>query len=826
MKVSLNWVKQYTDADLPIGELVQKIGRQLGAVEEVIDLSKKYQGIVIAKVVTCEKHPNADKLQVCLIDDGGKTKEVDRSKDGLVQVVCGAPNVQAGQVVVWLPPGRTVPSTYDTDPFVLEARELRGVVSNGMLASPQELGIGDDHSGILTLEKGQPGTDFAEEYGLNDYIIDIENKMFTHRPDCFGILGVAREIAGITGQKFTSPKSYLGEKTTGAHPVDKDLLQVENKIPELVPRFMLQVIEDIKPAPSPLYVQIDLMKVGLKPINSIVDITNYFMYLTGQPMHAYDYDKLVERADGKTPKITIRLPQKDEKLTLLNGKTVDLLPKTILIADEAGPIGLGGVMGGADTEVDENTKNIVLECANFDMYTIRRASMEYGLFTDAVTRFNKGQSPFQTDRVMPMAVDEFIHQHGVLPSRSIYDLKGDLRPNPDVKVSVDFINSRLGLELTKDQIAKLLTNVEFSVDKEDPLVVKAPFWRTDIHMPEDIVEEVGRLYDYGRLPKALPERNIKPAKPDKNLQFKSELRQSLASLGANEVLTYSFVHGNLLQKVGQNKDLAFKITNALSPDLQYYRLSLTPSLLAHIHPNIKSGHDRFAIFEIGKAHNKLHKDDDNGVPKEYEILALTYADKKAKPGDAYYQVRNYLDELAANLGVTLEYQPIDKEADVPVVKPFDSSRAALVFAGGTTIGIVGEYKSKVRKQLKLPVGCAGFEIGIQELIKAQSNQNSYKPLSRFPSISQDVCLQVKQALSYGELTKHVKDLLDQSIGEHQSYTLEPVDIYQSEKIKDHKRITYRITLTDYDRTLTESVLTGILDGISAQLAKSLHAERI
>jgi phenylalanyl-tRNA synthetase beta chain len=857
MKVSLNWIKEYTEIELPIDELVQKIGEQLGAVEEVIDLGQKYQGIVIAKVVSCEKHPNADKLKVCLVDDGGKVKDIERNKDGHVQVVCGAPNVAVGQTVAWLPPGATVPSTFYKDPFALEVRELRGVVSNGMLASTQELALGDDHSGIVVLDKGIPGDDFAEINGLNDYIIDIENKMFTHRPDCFGILGVAREIAGISHKPFKSPKWYLEQvENSGASGLSLD---IKNELPELVPRFIAVAMSDIKVKSSSMDMQITLIKVGLKPVNNVVDVTNYLMYLTGQPLHAYDYDKVASRSE-KGAQLVIRYPKKGEKLLLLNGKTIEPRSEAIMIATGKELIGVGGVMGGTGTEVDKNTKNIILECANFDMYSIRRTSMEHGLFTDAVTRFSKGQSALQNDRAILKAQSMMQELTGGKQVSTLIDFKNeDLEitlPYNDfhdkggkpvklfewnggsgpISIDRDFINNRLGLKLTTKEIEVLLRNVEFGAWEEVPdqypgeIEVIAPFWRTDIRIMEDIVEEVGRLYGFDKLPLELPKRAIKPAGADKVLKFKSEVRGRLASLGANEVLTYSFVHGNLLEKTGQNKDLAFKLTNALSPDLQYYRMSLTPSLLAHIHPNIKSGHDKFAVFEIGKAHNKLHKDDDQGVPKEYEILALAYADKNSEPGTAYYQARNYLDELAAKLGIVVEYRPIDKEANVPVVKPFDPERSALAFAAGTdvTLGIVGEFKASVRKQLKLPVGCAGFEVGLQELMAARPDDSAYRPLSRFPSISQDICLEVESKLSYGELSRHLKDSLVKNLApdKHQTFNLAPIDIYESEKIKGRKRITYRVTLTNYERTLTEGVLTGVLDQVSAGLEKSIQAKRI
>ncbi len=304
-----------------------------------------------------------------------------------------------------------------------------------------------------------------------------------------------------------------------------------------------------------------------------------------------------------TATIVIRKPNKDEKLKLLNGKEIEPRKEAIMIATDKQLIGVGGVMGGSDTEVDENTKNIILECASFDMYSIRRTSMEHGLFTDAVTRFTKGQSSLQCGVVLAKIVDE-IHQYadGKVASKMIDD-KRNVKPLDPVKVNAHFINQRLGVDLSAADIKKLLENVEFKVDaNNDELTISAPFWRTDIEIPEDIVEEVGRLYGYDKLPLDLPKRDLTPAAKDPSLALKSQIRAKLSKSGANEVLTYSFVHGDLLDKVGQDKKNAFQVANALSPDLQYYRLSLAPSLLEKVHPNIKAGYDEFALFELGKAH--------------------------------------------------------------------------------------------------------------------------------------------------------------------------------------------------------------------------------
>jgi phenylalanyl-tRNA synthetase beta chain len=363
MKISLNTIRflneKFHSAGDPAPEgvnaLVEKIGSQLGEVEETIEIGKKYDGVIIVKVVSCEKHPDADRLHVCMVDDGGVANDAPRDEDGLVQVVCGAPNVKAGVTVAWLPPGATVPSTYDNDPFVLEARELRGVVSNGMLASPKELAIGDSHEGLLLIDEDvAPGTPFAEYFNLkDDVVIDIENKMFTHRPDCFGWIGVAREIAGIQGQKFTSPEWYRSDASIEPPQLSTLPLEVRNEIPELVPRFTAVALSDVSIGPSPVWLQVALSKYGLRPISNIVDLTNYYMLLTGQPLHAYDYDKVRALDGGDKATLVVRKPHDAEKLTLLNGKEIEPRKDAIMIATESQAIGLGGVMGGGNTEVDE-----------------------------------------------------------------------------------------------------------------------------------------------------------------------------------------------------------------------------------------------------------------------------------------------------------------------------------------------------------------------------------------------------------------------------------------------------------------------------------------
>lgn len=841
MKISLTWIKEFTDIKDTEEELIAKIGAQLGAVEEVTHLGKRYADVIVAKVVACEKHPNADKLSVCKIDDGGKIKSVKRDKDGRVQVVCGAPNVRVGLTVAWLPPAAIVPATYDKEQFRIEAREIRGEMSNGMLASGRELDFNDDHEGILALDKrAEPGESFAEVYKLNDTIIDIENKMFTHRPDCFGILGVAREIAGIEQIKFTSPEWYL--KELDAFKVDGSplKLEVKNELPELVPRFMMVPMSNVHVSKSPLMIQSFLQRIGIKAINNVVDITNFVMALTGQPLHAFDYDKVAAQDKTDTATVIVRHPKKGEKISLLNGKTIEPDTRSIMIASRSRLLAVAGVMGGNDTEVDFDTKNIILECANFDMYATRRASMSNGLFTESVTRFNKGQSPLQNDNILAYTIAWVKKLTGGAVASSAHDIKhlkgwaksSGFAVNKPVTTNPIFINERLGLSLTKSEITKLLENVEFIVEgKGEELEITAPFWRTDIEIAEDVVEEVGRLYGYDHLPLELPKRDLTPTAKNSLLEFKAKLRNILSAAGSNEVLTYSFVHGKLLEKVGQNPEIAYQLSNAISPDLQYYRLSLLPSLLEKIHPNIKEGNAQFALFEINKTHDKTNTHEDNLPIEEERIAWVVATDPKISKGlgSAYYQAKYYVQHLLSSIGIdptfeSIKYQP-QTDTGKQALAPFELKRSAYVKVDGKLLGIVGEIRQEVSKNLKLPPYVAGFELDVQ-MLEEYKQPKVYQPLSRFPSTEQDISLKVELKVTYREVVDIVESVLSAASQEHGYHTeVSPVDVYKA-KGAEAKHITLRIRLTHYERTLTTEEVNKLLSEIAKVAKQTLKASRL
>ena len=838
MKVSLNIIKQLINFELPpVDELVARVNQQLGGVEAVIDLNAKYGGARIVRVVECAKHPDADRLSVTRIDDGGAVADVPRDEKGLVQVVCGAPNVHADMWAIWLPPKSTVPASFDDDePFVLDARPLRGVLSQGMLAAADELDIGTDHEGIIEIrERDVPagveltaGAGFAETFGLDDYVLDIENKMFTHRPDCFGQLGVAREIAGIFHQQFISPEWYKSEqKFAEAEGLE---LTVTNDVSELVPRFMAVAIRNVTVQPSPLWLQCQLVAMGGKPINNIVDATNYIMLMTAQPTHAYDYDKL------RGSKLEARLARDGEKVSLLNGKEYELTSDDIVIADGEGVIGLAGIMGGADTEVSDGTKNIVLECANFDMYALRRTAMRHGIFTDALTRFNKGQSPLQNAAVLK----QLMGMVGGVQASQVFDLKqfddwlddyfnGKYTP-ANIDINSKFINERLGLDLSGDDICDLLNNVEIqSHGPEEELgyiCIQSPFWRTDLELPEDIVEEVGRLYGFDKLPRQLPMRSIKPAPRNPRRQLKQAIRQSLSRAGTNEVLTYSFVHERVLKNAEQDPSRAYRLSNALSPDLQYYRTSVLPSLLDKVHANIKAGHDEFMLFEIGKIHDKELPLTDENLPSEQTFVDGVYASKKPRAGAPFYKARKLVDRLLADLKVEADFVKIaESDADVPA--PFDGQRSAWIVAeNGDKLGIVGELSQTVRRNFKLPDYTAAFSLDVEKLqaCLTKNREHNYRPLSRFPSISQDISLRSSVEISHDELLRAVRQCLDEPENLH--CQIQTLGIYQPKDDATIKTTTFRLTFTSYQQTLTDAEVKPIMDNIATAALTKLDAERV
>jgi len=820
MIISLNWIKKFVDIDIEVGQLIELIGSRLVEVESVVNLSEKYKDILVTRVVEASNIEGSDHLSLTKIDDGGVCGEVERDAKGLIQVVCGASNVEAGRLVAWLPPKSIVPETHgQTKPFILESRNIYGFLSNGMIASAKELDLFDEHDGILVLDENlTPGTSFAEAYELDDYLLDIENKSLTHRPDCFGVIGFAREVSAILGQEFKTPDWFLNLKPSVASDNQFEI-NVAILDYELSDRYQAVVMSNVDGnKKSPLLIQTYLSRVGVRPINVIVDATNYLMILSGQPLHAFDYDKFINIA-GKKAEILVRAGKENEKLDLLDGKTIELTPEDIVISAGETAVALAGAMGGASTSVDENTRNIIIESATFNLYKLRATQMRHGIFSEAITRFTKGQPADLTAPVLAKATELLGEWAGASVASEVADYYANKKNQQHIKVPLAMANSVLGVDFSIKQLIDPLCQAGFQVDVVAPYTIDiiSPWWRSDINIQEDVIEEIGRLSGFDNIKPTLPVRDFKAVMPHSFDIFRDKIRDILARSGANEILSYSFVHGDNLRRAFQDESNSYKIINSISPNLQYYRQSLTPSLLDLIHPNIKQGYDEFAIFELNKTHSKKDGLNEESVPVERDSLALVYASKNDKPGSPYYQARHLLQYLLSQLNVALSFEKVESNCDATELSPFEPLRTVkLVNESGQAVGYLGEYKKAVVKNFKLPSQVAGFEINISLLFDEFNKTDfDYQPVSKYPSTERDLCFKVENDINYEKIINSIRKTLDES---GLNYEISPIDIYQAES-SSTKNITVRIKLNSYNQTLTNSDIRLVID----KVVGSVHA---
>ncbi len=785
MKISLNWLKKYVDIKIPDEELVRLIGARLVEVEGVIDETHKYDNIYVVRVESAEKIPDTH-LTLCKINVGDiEVKNVPKT-DGLVQVMCGAPNVHAGMLAAWIAPGAVVPASVHEDaPFVIGKRTmLKKYDSYGMLAAADELDLGVDHEGIIEIEPSmaKPGEAFADVFELKDKILEIENKSLTHRPDCFGLIGFAREVAGILGQRFDEPIFLTHETVFEAgfleqtkNSVRKKGTKIKIKIEDakICPRYTCAQIKIVDPlAKNKYFSMMDtiLAKSGMHSISKIVDVTNYLMLLTGQPLHAFDYDKFNKVGGTSEPNVIVRVAKKGEKIELLDGSILECTSDDILITSNNVPVGLAGAMGGANTMIDENTKNVFLEAATFSLFNLRKTQMSHGIFSEAITRFTKGIPAGGTFNVLAEAIKEINGKVIDMNDEWMEDVKSNT-----VEVSVNEINDLLGTQYDEALIIKTLSNVGFDIKKKGKkLLVIAPYWRTDIHISEDITEEVGRLLGYDNIAPVLPlhltaERN--PA-----FVLRRRIRELMARYGASEALTYSFVSGRLLEKAGQDVKNSYKIINSISPELQYIRQSIVPSLLDKTYMNEKLPVDKFAIYEMNSIYRKEYGMDTESVPIEKASLGFVIAERKNKD-TAFYKAKKYAAKLFEELNIEVDFLPLEgKRAEE---KPFEPKRSAEIFINEEYVGVVGEFKNSVKTEFKLAPYVAGFEVDIELLLKYMSQK---KTIAFGVKKKEDLTITTNK--TYAEALKQVKK-------DYPDAQILPGVIYQAEGQND-RNITFHI----------------------------------
>jgi len=819
MKLAIKVVEEYTGIKIELDELLNILSSKIGEVEDINNLSEMYKGIFVAQITYKEEHPDAQKLCIYKITIG---------EDEDIQVVAGDKTLEVGDKVAYIVPRSIVPSTYKTsEEFEIKAIKMRGILSNGMLCSEKELNIGPDHNRVLKLDINAPvGENFATYFGFDDIVLDIENKALTNRGDLFGILGLAREIAGGKNVKFSSPDWYKGEiYTVEGESIN---LEIENQASALCSRYVGAVIDNIRIQESPVWLKSILLKSGIRPINNIVDITNYLSVLVGQPLHAFDYDKVVEKDQNSNgnAKIVVRLAKDGETIHTLDNNLVTLKSDTLVIADSTNPIAIAGVIGGMDTEVDINTTRIILESANFDRFNIRKTSMSLGIFTDAVTRFTKALDPNQCLNVLQYASSLIKELSGGEISSKIVDVYPEIVEPRIITLSISKLNEHLGTTLSKEEIKNILENIEYNIsenhESEDYLTVQSPTFRTDISIPEDIHEDIGRIYGYEKILPVLPLREISASNKNKLLALKSKIRSILSNSGANEIITYSFVGKDLIERSNQDANLAYHLKNALSPDLAFMRTSLLTSMLSKAQENIQRNIPTLCMYEFNIAHQKGNMDKFQ-LPHEQWNMSLLFSTRESLfEGNPYYQVKRYLGKVFDTLGIEgVEYRLISKSSErnlalwiMNLIPIFNEKGSALVIYKGNVIGIVGDIKRNVKDNFKLPKYTAGLEIDIQKLAKFKTNKKSISNNSKYPSITQDITIVVENKIEYNEIEKTLYNIIN---SKNRKANIECLDIYSKDNIT--KNITVRISIEHMDRTLRDKDFEKILEKIKKALNK-------
>jgi len=808
MKLPLKIIKQFSECELDLDKILFDISTKIGEVEQHTKYSVIYEGIYIAQIVVKKQHPDADKLAIYQITTGEEKN---------IQVVAGDKSLNIGDKVAYIKPGNIVPSTYKSrEEIKINTIQMRGVTSNGMLCSEKELNIGPNHSEVLVLEENAViGESFAEYFDLDDIVIDIENKALTNRGDLFGIIGLARELTAAQGLSFKSPQWYTKES------IDIDIknknlkVKVDNQASNLCPRYMCVAIDNVKVKESPTWLRSILIKSGLKPMNNIVDITNYIAILTGQPLHAFDYDKVIKSDSNREEEvhITVRLAESGETIHTLDNTLVELTPNNLVIADSSNPIAIAGVIGGHDTEIDENSTKILIESATFDRFSIRKTSMELGLFTEAVTRYTRGQDPHYCLPNILKAISLVEELAGGEIGTDIIDVYPNPKEPKVITLDINALNNELGTQLSKENIWKILNDIEYKIGKgkrkSEYLTVTPPAFRTDVYIPEDIYEDVGRIYGYENILARLPRIEIKSTDINRNLAFKKRLRNILSNSGCNELNTYSFTSKESIEKAKQDSNISYHIKNALSPELSLMRSSLIISLLDKAQLNIQKNISPFCIYELNVPHQKGYTDN-FALPKEDWHMGILFSSKEdIIEGNPYYQIKRYLEKILKSLKIDdLEYELLSESSELTlpiwlknIIPTFNKNSACLIKGYRNEkeyiIGIMGDIDYEVKGDFKLPQFTAGLELNLEDLQRLLPEESKYTQHSKYPPIWQDITFVVGEKIDYKNIIQTIHQVIDRK---NRRCEIECLDIYQKEE--RIRNITVRITIEHDTKTLT------------------------
>jgi phenylalanyl-tRNA synthetase beta chain len=811
MRVPTGWLAAYCDPGLSAEELGEELAMHSIELERISRVgSPSADGFVVGRVLSVERHPDADRLSVCEVDTG----------DGKRTIVCGAPNVAAGQTVPVALPGAVLP-----DGTELGKAKLRGVESDGMILSEAELQIGDDAAGIVVLDgEGDPGTPLAEVLPVSEEVLELEPS--SNRVDCFGIYGVAREVHAVTGTELAAPPWDQDAEPTGEGKVE-DYASVTVDVPELCPRFTARVFTDVTIGPSPLWLKARLIGAGMRPINNVVDITNYVMLLTAQPLHAFDLDKVPDGA------LTIRTAKEGEKMTTLDGVERSFDTDAVLVCDRDGPSGIAGIMGGQVSEVSEQTTRVLLEVATWNGVNILRTSRKLGLRSDASNRFEKQLHPELAIRAQRIASELVVDLCGARLVPGTIDVAAEIPEPHELELRTERVEGLLGMTIEPKLCSEYLKRLDFKVSgRGKTLKATVPVDRHyDVTREVDLIEEVGRIHGYGdHLPATLPETSGQAGRLTREQELRRRAEDVMRDLGFDGVVTLSLTDpgmpGRLRVSDGDPRSEPVRVANPLSTEHSELRTTVLGSLLDVARHNLAHGAERVALYESGRAYLK------SGSSPFDDVLGGSFAGNRPAPayepqriaslatgslrpggwgGEAiepdFFAIKAVLEALAAQLGAEVQVEP----GEEPFLHP---GRGGRIVLGGETAGWVGEIHPLVCRAWDLEAA-AGFELELAGLVAlSPAGREQFEDVISYPAVHQDLAVVVREETPVAAVRETVL-----GAGGELLRSAEVFDLYRGEQLPEgQKSLALRLSFRASDRTLTDEEVAPLRESIREALA--------
>ncbi len=804
MKISYNWLKNYLDFDQTPQEVADILTLTGLEVEEITQIGSALEGVVVGKVLICEKHPNADKLSVCKVDTGKET----------VQIVCGAPNVAAGQTVAVATVGTELPLEMpDGTNLVIRKSKIRGEVSEGMICAADELGLGEDHSGIMVLkDQFKAGTPISGVLNLNiDHVMEIG--LTPNRPDASCHLGVARDLAAVLNKSLKKPFSSLK-----SHP-ESDLegeITVEIKDPELCHRYVGMLIRNVEVIPSPDWLQNKLRAIGLRPINAIVDATNYVLHELGQPLHAFDFDLLKHKS------IVVQTFDKARTFVTLDEQERKIPAGSLFICDGDIPVALAGIMGGGNSEINNNTKTVFLESAYFEPVGIRKTSKSIGLQTDSSYRFERGIDPNITYAAAKRCAELIAELTGGSIENGYIDVHPIVTEPRTVSLRLVRLNRILGMEFTANQAVSILKSLEFDVKKNggDEMYVTVPTFRPDVTTEIDLIEEVARIFDYNKIPNPDYIKFSRPEQLPFREQFQDRVRDLLVNLGHREIYANSLLPQREAELFATENELIFTL-NPISKDTSVMRPSLVPGFIRAAAFNFNRNAKGVRLFEIGNTFKRDEKSTFHvGIREETHVLIgcggeNTSASWNRKPIQySIFDIKGSIDRVLSDLRIADKIR-IEKVDDNKLVYLADKNWV------GEVMILPGDQKKIFDTSEEL--FCAEFSLTRLQILAEQVNALKYTPVPKFPGVEFDLALIVDHATSAGDLADAIRQNGTQRLTDIQVF-----DLFEGKSVGEGKKsIAFRLTFIDTSMTLTikdvDSIISKILKRLNQEFGAVLRS---